>query len=353
LRLHWLTARRSGRLVASLPCVEVPHRIGPPTLRLLGDNEACPDYLGVDCLVDNPTGHEGRASKVGVDPAVRAFADHLARLPDVQLRGLGIDEPATRALATRLVDHGGHLRVEAPCPFLDLAREPRDFETWLRARPGGLWAQLSRRRRWLAGRPGFRIERAEDETAVERTLPALFALHDARWQESGASRFVAPRSMAFQREAALALARAGAVRLYVLHADGAPRAALYGFRSSRRFAFYQSGTDPAYRARSVGTVLLCAALEDAFHEGRDEFDFLRGDEPYKRRFANAQRLVYRVTGPPSTWTRVRRWMEVVQRMARPPFPGTPSSSTPRTNADADCAADATRSVQRGGPHATP
>jgi CelD/BcsL family acetyltransferase involved in cellulose biosynthesis len=41
--------------------------------------------------------------------------------------------------------------------------------------------------------------------------------------------------------------------------------------------------------RSVGTVVLSAALEDAFERGLDEFDFLRGLEVYKDRYTCLRR----------------------------------------------------------------
>src|SRR5205823_2408897 len=74
----------------------------------------------------------------------------------------------------------------------------------------------------------------------------------------------------------------------------AVRAALYGHTAGGRYAFYQSGYDPAWRARSVGTVVLGAAIEDAFAAGLREFDFLRGDEDYKAVFASGRRQLVRV-----------------------------------------------------------
>jgi CelD/BcsL family acetyltransferase involved in cellulose biosynthesis len=51
------------------------------------------------------------------------------------------------------------------------------------------------------------------------------------------------------------------------------------------------GTDPEWRSRSVGTVILGAAQEDAFERGLAEFDFLRGPETYKRLYTSSSRSV--------------------------------------------------------------
>lgn len=45
------------------------------------------------------------------------------------------------------------------------------------------------------------------------------------------------------------------------------------------------------RRRSVGTVVLCAALEDAFTRGLNEFDLLRGAERYKALYASSSRPI--------------------------------------------------------------
>jgi CelD/BcsL family acetyltransferase involved in cellulose biosynthesis len=174
-----------------------------------------------------------------------------------------------------------------PCPYLVV---DGDFHRWLAARPDGTGAQWIRRRRWLERRPGFRIEVARAPGEVARAVEALLVLHRARWAEAGGSLGIAgERAAGFHREAARALAERGWAELWLLHADGAPRAALYGFQRGGRFAFYQSGLDPAWRSRSPGAVLMGAAIERAFARGLDEFDLLHGDEPYKARWADRRR----------------------------------------------------------------
>ena len=48
-----------------------------------------------------------------------------------------------------------------------------------------------------------------------------------------------------------------------------------------RFLYYESRCDLNWRTRAVGTVVLSAALDDAFDRGLNELDFLRGEERYK------------------------------------------------------------------------
>lgn len=71
-------------------------------------------------------------------------------------------------------------------------------------------------------------------------------------------------------------------------------AALLGFQRGTRLAYYTSGSDPAWAHRSVMKVVLSAAIEDAFERGLTEFDFLRGEEPYKRQYTSSQRQLWEV-----------------------------------------------------------
>src|SRR5206468_1738585 len=109
---------------------------------------------------------------------------------------------------------------------------------WLGRLPLDGGAQLRRRRRWLERQPGFRIEVASAPAAVGEALEVLFRLHAARWAIAGGSEGIAGESvLAFHREAAAGLAARGWARIYLLHAAGDVRAALYGWERGGRFSF--------------------------------------------------------------------------------------------------------------------
>jgi hypothetical protein len=61
-----------------------------------------------------------------------------------------------------------------------------------------------------------------------------------------------------------------------------------------RVSFYQSGWVPAHRWRNSSTLLLARIIDDACQRGFTEVDLLRGDEPYKRGFASAERQLLRL-----------------------------------------------------------
>lgn len=59
---------------------------------------------------------------------------------------------------------------------------------------------------------------------------------------------------------------------------------LYGFRFGDTFAYYQTGWSREFVKQSLGSVLVATTMEWAAGEGLSTFDFLRGDDEYKRRF---------------------------------------------------------------------
>lgn len=291
------------RLAGVLPAYHARAPLGGQRLRLLGDSVTS-DYLGVI------------AQPGDLELASEAIAQAvLLEERDVLLEGMLASDPLIAAF--RVAGKSVSTRPNT-CPYLALDALP-DFDKWVRDRPPEV-SQLRRRRRWLEKRPGFRIEILTEEQEIAAALPTLWQLHRAGWAVRGGTQALRdPAVEEFHSESARELARRGWVRLYLLHADGASRAALYGFERGGRFLFYQSGSDPEWRKRSVGTVLLCAALEDAFQRGLTEFDFLRGNERYKTLYTSLRRplATLRVaTGPRARALLVAdRTRQVAERVA--------------------------------------
>lgn len=62
---------------------------------------------------------------------------------------------------------------------------------------------------------------------------------------------------------------------------------LYGFRFGDTFAYYQTGWSQEFAKESLGSVLVSTTMLHSAESGATRFDFLRGDDPYKRRFGAA------------------------------------------------------------------
>ena len=179
-----------------------------------------------------------------------------------------------------------------PLPYLDLSRS--SWEEYLASRSRNFRSQLGRRRRGLEREHDVVFHRVEDRAKLSQGTEMLFALHESRWRERGASSLATARRRDFLSDFAGRALEAGWLRLWFLELGGSPIAGWYGWHIGGRYAYYQAGLAPEYAPYSAGFVLLARTLEEAFAEGAREYDFLRGDEEYKRRFTNTSRQA-------STW----------------------------------------------------
>jgi CelD/BcsL family acetyltransferase involved in cellulose biosynthesis len=282
---HVLVATSSGNqgdMVGLLPLYAERSPLGGRRLALMGDGIVGSDYLGII----------GRAADERT--LARAFARHCAtaQYDQLSLDGLAGDDPLVAALSAELPADRLVIEPRFRCPHI---RIEGSFEQYLAGLADGTGAQWKRRLRWLEKRPGFAIELHVGPDAVVAALDILMQLHHKRWAvEGGSDAIDSPAVEAFHRDAAQALAARGWAHVWVLSVEGAPRAALYGWRFADRFAFYQAGYDPEWHQRSVGTVLLGHIVQRCFAEGVAEFDFLRGTEAYKLKWANGARETVRL-----------------------------------------------------------
>lgn len=207
---------------------------------------------------------------------------------------------AARGLARPLLiaDHvaanwigGRQLRVERS-PVID-ATVFEGWDAFLRSRSSNLRRQVRSRTRKLAEA----TFREADSATLEADLDTLFRLHRLRWPAG--SEF--SDREAFHRDFARVGLERGWSSLVVLEVGGVAAAAWYGFRFADVDAYYQSGRDPAFDDRSVGLVLLARTIERAFADGRTQYRFLRGDEPYKSRFSTDDSYVATVALGPAAF----------------------------------------------------
>lgn len=89
------------------------------------------------------------------------------------------------------------------------------------------------------------------------------------------------RFLAFHQRVFKDLERKGLAELRFVVVEGKAIAGIYLLMYKNRCYFYQSGFDPAWERLSPGTLLFDHCIKWAHDAGFEEFDFLRGGEPYK------------------------------------------------------------------------
>lgn len=164
--------------------------------------------------------------------------------------------------------------TQASCLVVDL---PESYEAYL--------SRLSKSLRYDVRRldkdPSLQVVKEDDPA---RALAILFDLHEKRWRSRGLPGAFMGRTKRFHEEWAAQAQRNGTLRLSVLEWNGRPVGAIYAMSMGGRCYYYQAGFEPTAASISPGTVLVAHTLRIAIEEGDTEFDFCRGDEPYKRRW---------------------------------------------------------------------
>jgi CelD/BcsL family acetyltransferase involved in cellulose biosynthesis len=286
-RLHIITARCEGKLVAIAPLTIRPSRylrlLPFPVLEFLGSGNVGSDYLGI--LVRK--GYE--------DGAVRAIAALLTDHEQVlELSQVERTNPPVTALALQLRQLGWrmHCTTTSFCPYIDFSDQT--WDSYLAGLSSAHRANFRRRYKKLQARFDVRLELVESEHQRGEALRILIDLHLRRWGSRGGSDALHSEELvAFHEDFSKQALQQDQLRLYVLWLDNVAVAALYGFVVNGAFYFYQSGFDMNYREHSVGLVIMGLVIQDAFDQGLREFDFLHGEEAYKYLWAGAERELVR------------------------------------------------------------
>lgn len=272
----FLAVRHDEQLIGVIALdmgVGVASELGDPDLR---------DYAG-------PLAAEGFENDV-----VLALLDWVAEdmTPELRLWGMRATDPLVRLFEAEATDNGWDLSTEAEavCP---VARLPAQWDEYVASLSKHERHELRRKLRRLEQAGEVHYETLADPAEIQRELPTLFAM--MRASHEGKAAFLSPEREAFFRDLAAALAPAGLMSLGVLRLDGRAAAMLYTFEDATGVYLYNSGFDPALSPLTVGLLSKALALRDAIARGKRRFDFLRGEEAYKRHLGGEPEQLLRLT----------------------------------------------------------
>jgi CelD/BcsL family acetyltransferase involved in cellulose biosynthesis len=173
------------------------------------------------------------------------------------------------------------------CPFITL---PDRWETYLESVSEKTRAKLVKKTRQLAALPGYRFERA-DERGIDDAIETLLRLNRRRWRKNlgkGRRTFAGLFRHCFE---------SGVYAVFSIF-DGTVPVASQGFfidHKRRAFCAYMVGFNGDYASFSPGTVLHGLTIRYAIEHGFAEYDLLRGNEPFKSRFASRVRTTNHLT----------------------------------------------------------
>jgi len=300
--LYLLTVRDVlGRLVGLAPLFRSRIALGGGARRLefLGTGKVASDYLNL--IVDPVEGSGVVAVLVEYLVAHREEWEVLS-LTDVD--GEAWTLSMVRALfRTQGFDADISLEPGFSCPF---ARLDGGWEPYLQSRSNRMRRQIKQNGAFLVERYGARFQAVDRATDLPRAIESLITLHRARRAAVGETTAFEDESvLAFLRETTPLLQERGWLRLYALVVGERPVAVEYGLAYRGTFFDYQKGFDLEASKWGAGTVLQGLSVQHACGEGMTEFDFLRGDESYKDRWA--------------PYARQTKRLDIVQRSPRTMF----------------------------------
>ncbi len=134
---------------------------------------------------------------------------------------------------------------------------------------------------------------AGDEDALDGSMQDFFRL--LRASRDDKNEFLTPEREAFFLDIARESMSRGQFILSFLKVDGENVASCICFDYGGDYLLYNSGYDPSYSRLSVGLINKALSLRAAIEEGRDTFNFLKGNERYKYNLGGQDAPVFHMT----------------------------------------------------------
>ena len=261
---HIVTVSAAGR-----PIGVVPLEVENGTARFIGNHEVC-DYQDMIAV-------PGKQAEV-----LRATLNHLGNLgvTDLDLRTLRPDGLALDALKS--LDVAGFCRlslVEDEATYeIDL---PDDWEGYLLQLNGKQRHEVRRKIRRLDSSGAYSYRLAQLNGNLSREVDTFMELFRAN--RSDKRQFMQGPMEDYFRELIRSLAAQNMLRLYLLEVADKPAAGVLCFDFGGVRYLYNSGYDEQYEELSVGVLSKVFSIRTGIESGCRKFDFLKGDEVYKRR----------------------------------------------------------------------
>jgi CelD/BcsL family acetyltransferase involved in cellulose biosynthesis len=298
--LHVITVRdTTGRLVGLALFQRQVRRAlgltGPVRLRFIGDGgDVTPEHLDV---IAWRGWEEAVAKRVG-----ESLSEDVS-IATIDLRPTPAASPLRRTLQSIFETQSGRVSCahDSTCPILVL---PDSVERFMAAQSSNYRKKIGEYERRCNRELHATVRRSASVEDVARDMATLVSLHHERWQGRSGS-FRTRQYIAFHEQLARTFLERGWLRLFSLESGTQVLAVLYCFTYRGRYYFYQSGRDPQFARYRVGLVLMHRVVQEAIREGASVFDFLRGEETYKYRWATSHLDNVRLT----YWKSLPAWVD--------------------------------------------
>ena len=265
-------------LLAILPCYIESHFARGKVLRLLGDGEICSDHL--DLLAES-----GDVAATDLAATTEALGRYLCETASewdtTDFTAVGVERVGLMKLSETLQSLGCHV-TRKPNLNVWAVSLPENWEAFEAMQSKSHRKQLRRLERRVLDTEQAVWHLAETPADFEKAWAIFIDLHQRRRISLGEPGCFASEPWgAFHHDIARQLLDAGKLRLSWLEMDGQPVAVEYNFAGDNATWAYQGGFDPDRIDDEPGRLSMIRTFQYALAEGHQQFDLLRGDEPYK------------------------------------------------------------------------
>lgn len=282
-KLNILLIEKEGQLIGIVPLMRTEYRIGLINIHALETIGSL--NCNHICLVRSGKREE----------AVTAFIAYLEKEFDkgelvLRLTWVPGDCEFLDLLRSRISLHASNLimqeKVKTLAPYITLPATWDEYSRW-----------LSPNRRHVLRRKLRSLEKAHSvefrdctKDNLDDMLSRFIDLHEKRWQSANVSSvFSDPKMKGFYRDIATRFLEKGWLHFSCLIVDSEVASAEYGFIYNHKFYCATSARDIKYAEYSVGHLHQMFLIKYAIEKGLREFDFLKGDEPYKFHWTESSR----------------------------------------------------------------
>jgi CelD/BcsL family acetyltransferase involved in cellulose biosynthesis len=268
----WIRSFQEGGDIVGVAPLRVENR----TARLIGDADVC-DHLDLFAA-------SGRRGEV-----CRALLRYLRAegIAQLELNPLRPDSTVMTALVPAARAEGYAVSSREDDVLLEV-QLPGSWDEYLRILSGKQRHEVRRKLRRLesSAAAGFRV--LEDPATVRAAMDDFFVLFRQNREDKAA--FLSDQMEAYFR---LLAEYVPGMRIGFLDVDGMPAAAVLCCDHEGTRYLYNSGYDANLGHLSVGIVCKILSLRESISRGLKRFDFLKGNEIYKRQLGGSPVPIYR------------------------------------------------------------
>ena len=173
------------------------------------------------------------------------------------------------------------------CPYVLL---PETWELLLSGLSANARKDIRRQLRLFEEAKEVKYSFVKVKNEVVPKMEKLFYLHSKRWSSLGEEGvFQRERFNRFHKKIAELFFERGWLFLSYLSNMDEIFVICHNYRYSNKLYGYQFGFDPDWKGFSPGTVLMALTTNSAISQGIKEYDFLRGEAPYKHKWTDKER----------------------------------------------------------------